>query len=69
MTSEEKIRQLAADIYRGAQGSTFQPLETEDVLERLRMIIYEMALDIETIYQEIALIKDRDDKDWKEIHE
>ena len=69
MTSEEKIRQLAADIYRGAQGSTFQPLETEDVLERLRMIIYEMALDIETIYQEIELIKDRDDKDWKEIHE
>ena len=69
MTSEEKIRQLAADIYRGAQGSTFQPLETEDVLERLRMIIYEMALDIETLYQEIELMKDRDDKDWKEIHE
>ena len=69
MTSEEKIRQLAADISRGAQGSTFQPFETEDVLERLRMIIYEMALDIETIYQEIELIKDRDDKDWKEIHE
>ena len=69
MTSEEKIRQLAADIYRGAQGSTFQPLETEDVLESLRMIIYEMALDIETLYQEIELMKDRDDKDWKEIHE